>query len=86
MFNPALVSTPATSYNMSQFQQPMSPVQQSMFGSPNTTMDMGSQFTYSAKHNGLYLYLCRILRPIWNSCCVEKISTESHKEYVSTYS
>ena len=27
---------------------------------------------FSAKHNGLYLYVGRILRPIWNMRCIKQ--------------
>lgn len=49
--------------------------------SPN--FEINSPFVYSAKHTGLYLYLGRLLRPIWNLNCVQKITTDSKKIYVS---
>ncbi|XP_066259213.1 nuclear pore complex protein Nup155 [Euwallacea similis] len=60
-------------YSHVSFQQPGSPqggfLQQTVF-------DPSSLINFSAKHNGLYLYLCRILRPVWNRRCVERISTD----------
>lgn len=81
------MSTPAPAYgNISQIQQtpqPQQQQQQTTMMSPNITMDGGAQVSFSAKHNGLYLYVSRILRPIWLSMCVQKVTTEANKEYVS---
>jgi nuclear pore complex protein Nup155 len=41
------------------------------------------QLEYSAKHNGLYVYVGRILSPIWNLKCVSKSHTPDDKEFVS---
>lgn len=49
--------------------------------SPN--FEINSPFVYSSKHTGLYLYLARILRPIWNLNCVQKVTVDSKKTYVS---
>lgn len=43
-------------------------------------------FVFSARHNGLYLYLARILRPIWNSLCVEKLTVDKKTFLASTVS
>ncbi|XP_052750627.1 nuclear pore complex protein Nup154 [Galleria mellonella] len=40
------------------------------------------QVEYSAKHNGLYIYIGRILAPIWNLKCVTKSSTPDNKEFM----
>ncbi|XP_049867137.1 nuclear pore complex protein Nup154 [Pectinophora gossypiella] len=40
------------------------------------------QVEYSAKHNGLYIYVGRILAPIWNLRCVSKSSTPDNKEFL----
>lgn len=41
---------------------------------------------FSAKHNGLYIYVGRILLPIWNLKCVSKSQTPDSKEFVSNKS
>ena len=41
------------------------------------------QMEYSAKHNGLYIYVGRIFSPIWNLKCVTKSMTPDNKELVS---
>lgn len=41
------------------------------------------QVEFSAKHNGLYIYVGRILSPIWNLKCVTKSQTPDNKEFVS---
>lgn len=37
---------------------------------------------YSAKHNGLYYHLARILRPMWNLCCVDKTTIDGQNFYM----
>ncbi|KAL4703015.1 hypothetical protein ACJJTC_010001 [Scirpophaga incertulas] len=37
---------------------------------------------YSAKHNGMYIYVGRILYPIWNLKCVSKSHTPDNKEFM----
>lgn len=72
MFSPNIISTPASH----QFQQGAFPqnLNLSQTMSPHqTSFDITCQFMFSPKHNGLYLYLCRILRPIWNRRCVDQI-------------
>lgn len=49
--------------------------------SPN--FEINSPFVYSPKHTGLYLHLSRILRPIWSLNCVQKVTVDSKKTYVS---
>ncbi|XP_060525435.1 nuclear pore complex protein Nup155 isoform X2 [Cylas formicarius] len=81
-----ITSTPAGPQyqpNLQQtFQSPQSPSYQShslqsqnfsQTMSPQATFDPTSTVNFSAKHNGLYLYLCRILRPIWNRRCADKV-------------
>lgn len=41
---------------------------------------------FSAKHNGLYIYVGRILSPIWNLKCVSKSQAPENKEFVSNFS
>lgn len=48
-----------------------------------TTIDLSNFVNYSAKHNGLYLYLGRILRPLWNKGCVERICTDGKNMMVN---
>lgn len=38
---------------------------------------------YTAKHNGLYIYIGRILAPIWNLKCVSVSQSPDRKEFVS---
>jgi len=45
------------------------------------TTDIGLQH-FSAKHSGLYLYVGRILRPIWNVRCIKQ-ETIGNKSVVS---
>ncbi|XP_040579145.2 nuclear pore complex protein Nup155 isoform X2 [Lepeophtheirus salmonis] len=56
-FHPHIVSTPMRP-NLPP-QSPQSP-QQQQFGSP-----VMPEIQYSGKHNGLYLYFSRIIRPVW---------------------
>ncbi|XP_013146024.1 PREDICTED: nuclear pore complex protein Nup155 [Papilio polytes] len=42
------------------------------------------QVEYSAKHNGLYIYVGRILSPIWNLKCVTISLTPDKKEFMSS--
>ncbi|CAB3242107.1 unnamed protein product [Arctia plantaginis] len=42
------------------------------------------QVEYSAKHNGLYIYVGRILSPIWNLKCVTMSQTPDNKEFMSS--
>lgn len=80
----------------SQYQQPMSYqtatnlnpslMQTSQYNANQTLLggyDLSSCITFSAKHNGLYLYVCRILRPIWNICCVDRVLIDGKKVFVS---
>ncbi|CAH0604650.1 unnamed protein product [Chrysodeixis includens] len=39
---------------------------------------------YSAKHNGLYIYIGRILAPIWNLKCVSVSQSPDNKEFMSS--
>ncbi|XP_030758957.1 nuclear pore complex protein Nup154 [Sitophilus oryzae] len=83
MFSPNIISTPAPpQYQQSGFlpQSPGGAYSQSGYlqGSfsqsiPQQTFDPANLISYSNKHNGLYLYLGRILRPVWNRRCVERI-------------
>lgn len=64
--------------------------------SPYSTMvpygPYGSQITwgildtmsvrFSAKHNGLYYNLTRILRPMWNLCCVDRTTIDGKTFYM----
>lgn len=99
MFSPNVISTPMPGqYRQQQPYSPMSNVAPSMpnpaldasVTSPypfspkqSPTFEISSPFVLSAKHNGLYLYLGRILRPIWNKCCVQKMAVDPVKIYVS---
>ncbi|XP_045533770.1 nuclear pore complex protein Nup154 [Papilio machaon] len=81
----------------SQSMMPQSPFQQNTM-SPgfNQSSFMGNvnqqqrdpnfpiQMEYSAKHNGLYIYVGRILSPIWNLKCVSISLTPDKKEFMSS--
>ncbi|XP_020807415.1 nuclear pore complex protein Nup155 [Drosophila serrata] len=60
------------SYNASQFNQPISPISNLQQPSPVVVNNENSQIVYSAKHDGLYLYVSRMLRSIWQLPCVDK--------------
>ncbi|CAH2259179.1 jg9998 [Pararge aegeria aegeria] len=71
------------------FQQNMSPTpfsQSSFMGNATqqTRDNFPIQAEYSAKHNGLYIYVGRILCPIWNLKCVTKSMTPDNKEFMSS--
>lgn len=76
----------------SPFQQPMTspaPFNQSSFMGNVTHQQrdphFSAQFEYSPKHNGLYIYVGRILAPIWNLRCVATSMTPDKKEFVSAF-
>lgn len=48
-----------------------------LYSPPDTTT-----IQYSSKHNGLYLYVSRVLRPLWNNRIVQKV-VMNNKQYVS---
>ncbi|XP_039282164.1 nuclear pore complex protein Nup155 [Nilaparvata lugens] len=52
----------------------------SAFSSPpdNTTV------YYSAKHNGLYLHLSRILRPLWDTRIVQRVTMKDNNNYLES--
>ncbi|XP_045519163.1 nuclear pore complex protein Nup154 [Pieris brassicae] len=50
----------------------------------NMSQPRDFQVEYSAKHNGLYIYVGRILCPIWNLKCVTKSLTPDKKEFMSS--
>ncbi|XP_036320971.1 nuclear pore complex protein Nup154 [Rhagoletis pomonella] len=64
--------SPQSSHTMQQTQYPLSPIP-----GQDTGYDGGlivndySTVIYSAKHDGLYLYVARLLRPIWKKRCVD---------------
>nr|XP_018906260.1 PREDICTED: nuclear pore complex protein Nup155 [Bemisia tabaci] len=41
-------------------------------------------YEHSAKHNGLYLYLSRILRPLWQSPLVKLTKNQDNKQYLTS--
>lgn len=43
------------------------------------------QIEYTAKHNGLYIYVARILSPVWSLKCVTKSPAPDNNEYVSCF-
>lgn len=97
IFSPNIISTPMSNQHQQtfQYQQPQSPqsaYQSGLFNSQQSMLNTSAQmstfienpFSYSAKHNGLYLYLGRILRPIWNVCCVEQVIVDGKKMFLSS--
>lgn len=98
VFSPQIISTPIGSPYQHQPYSPMSP---HIPQPPNQTLDMTSPyhmapkkatgipinppFLYSCKHNGLYLYLGRILRPIWNLHCLQKMVPDVKNKLVSLF-
>lgn len=94
VFSPNIISTPLPAqYNSSNMVSPqqfsrtnldMSTNQQYQITQRRThNFDINTPFIYSPKHTGLYLYLSRILRPIWNLNCVQKVTVDPKKTYVS---
>ena len=81
---PNLVSTPA-SEAQNRFQQQFQQQQNQQLQNMSTTLQNPEECKqFSAKHNGLYLYASRILRPLWNRFCVQTVIQEGSKvEYVS---
>jgi nuclear pore complex protein Nup155 len=77
-FSPNIISTPAATHH---FQQQSPPQPSNLTYHPS--FDMNSPFIFSSKHNGLYLYLGRILRLIWNKRCIEKVCVDG-KNIVNT--
>lgn len=73
---------------------PMSSAQQSVSGIPfspirnpidrtqqSFQIQQPTDIKFSAKHTGLYLYLIRLLRPIWKKKCVDISKVESTITY-----
>lgn len=73
-FNPGVMSTPFGGVSPPAFALPVAP--QSM----GPIDSRGHALHFSAKHDGLYLYLGRILRPLWSLRVA--ITTEHEKGYV----
>ncbi|XP_073944058.1 nuclear pore complex protein Nup154 [Choristoneura fumiferana] len=74
---------------MPQYQQnAMSPSFNQSFGANVTQQQRDSnypmQVEFSAKHNGIYIYVGKILAPIWNQKCVSKSLTPDNKEFMSS--
>ncbi|KAF5299489.1 hypothetical protein FQR65_LT01071 [Abscondita terminalis] len=81
-FSPNIVSTPI-SHHM-QMQQQTLPSSSMQPDPSNSSFRSFSPFAYSAKHNGLYLYLSRILRPLWNMYCVKKLEVDKQKLFLES--
>lgn len=83
---PPHVTQPAANITQQQFNASnldMSTSQQFQIQRRSPIFEINSPFVYSAKHNGLYLFLSRILRPIWNLNCVQKVAVDAKTVYVS---
>ncbi|KAF7285413.1 nuclear pore complex protein Nup154 [Rhynchophorus ferrugineus] len=91
MFQPNVISTPASAQYQQQVYSPQTTgmfqqsgiqplrypqVSFSQTVSPQAGYDLSSFVSFSFKHNGLYLYLSRILRLVWNRRCVERVSPD----------
>ncbi|XP_055921871.1 nuclear pore complex protein Nup154 [Eupeodes corollae] len=60
--------------SMQQSQYPLSPIssQTTLYGtSMQPAMNDMASIIYSAKHDGLYIYVARLIRPIWKKRCVD---------------
>lgn len=77
-FHPRIASTPAPFNQQSQLRQP--PTDAGAWGSPAVAGYPGSppqqqallpEMHFSAKHQGLYLYFSRLIRPIWLATLVD---------------
>ncbi|XP_023943990.2 nuclear pore complex protein Nup154 [Bicyclus anynana] len=68
---------------MPSFQQSPTQFSQASFNVSQTRDNFPTQ-EFSAKHNGLYIYVGRILYPIWNLKCVTKSMTPDDKEFMSS--
>ncbi|KAJ8921993.1 hypothetical protein NQ315_008631 [Exocentrus adspersus] len=75
MFSPNIISTPAP-HQLQQGGYPQSPNLSQTLSPHQTSFNAPSPFTFSPKHNGLYLYLGRILRPVWNRRCTDSVCTD----------
>jgi hypothetical protein len=76
-FSPAVVSTPYTHIHTSS-----SPQQNLSLNTTEPTVGTGSM-QYSHRHNGLYLYVGRLVRPVWNLRIVTR-ETVDKVQFVST--
>ncbi|XP_046658271.1 nuclear pore complex protein Nup155 [Homalodisca vitripennis] len=79
-----VLSPPSFQYSLPPGFNPASvstPVGRSVYSPPDNC-----QVQFSAKHNGLYLFISRILRPLWNSRIVQKVSISGKQYLVSSVS
>ncbi|KAJ4448862.1 hypothetical protein ANN_00253 [Periplaneta americana] len=79
-FNPAIVSTP-----YSQAHGATSPQQNLSMSTTDNAMGTGCM-QYSYRHNGLYLYVGRIVRPVWNLRVVSRATLDKVQFLCSTIS
>ncbi|KAK9883024.1 hypothetical protein WA026_001236 [Henosepilachna vigintioctopunctata] len=77
VFQPNVISTPAPHMAQNQFQPGGLNITQGV------TLDPPTIFQFSSKHNGLYLYFGRILRPLWNQKCVQLVLVEEKSRLVA---
>ncbi|XP_011199843.2 nuclear pore complex protein Nup154 [Bactrocera dorsalis] len=63
--------SPQLPLSMQQSQYPLSPITGQDAGHDGLIVNDYSTVIYSAKHDGLYLYVARLLRPIWKKRCVD---------------
>jgi hypothetical protein len=77
-FSPAIVSTPYTHVHSSSAAQ-----QNLSLTTTEPTVNAGSM-QYSHRHNGLYLYIGRLVRPVWNLKIVTRANVDK-VQFVSIF-
>lgn len=85
MFQPNIISTPAPHHFQSTTFHTSPNMSQTISPQTSTTYDICGPFIFSAKHNGLYLYLGRILRPLWNRRCIDRVCVDGKTITVSYF-
>lgn len=83
-FNPRVASTPAPFNQQNQLRQPVadpcawgSPTVSGYPGNPPQQETLMPEMEFSFKHQGLYLYFSRLIRPIWLSTLIESSGDEN---------
>ncbi|KAK6639409.1 hypothetical protein RUM43_007682 [Polyplax serrata] len=78
-FNANTPTTPGTPYQYG-FNPGMASTPRSL--SPGSPVQEASTIVFSAKHNGLYIYVSRILRPLWSERIVTRITTSTKQQFL----
>lgn len=79
-FNPNVVSTPVAHGHAGHATH--ASIAAASMGMSNQGAVDGHLVTYSAKHNGLYLYVSRILRPLWSQKVTHLITADNRKHFL----